>query len=286
MSAARNENPAPKTVFEPARRMIFCVLALTLAGAAATSPVLADRPNPVGQRDAPPSPVTPAAARPHIKTFQLQQNQSDTQSSTSPEKFGIGVLLTFLAALLASYPLTRPRPGDKCAGQTSAAHLQSIALALTASATLLLAATGASIAYAGAGSPAFDQAALAINAHLCATLLLALGAVLMLAGHLWRKALQLDYTKNPDGAVPFWPAAASTAVLAASGLMLAIPLVFTGPQGQQAAATVHILAAITLAAIAARPILRHFRRRLAGPPNSMSKGYMSKSQRLVQRRAS
>ena len=269
------------TALKPARRLTLCVFAIALAGTASTSPILADHPHSARKRDQAPKHPAADAARPHSKSYRLQSGGSDIRSATSPQKSGIGVFLSALAALLASFMIMLPRRGGPNLGHIRVARLQRFASGFTASAASLMAATGAGIALAGAGSPDFDRGALVINIHLASTLLLVLGLVLMLASRSWLKSLKPAHDAPAQHALAFWPAVAATAAVSVSGFILATPLVFTGPQGHQAAATLHIFAGTALAVIMAPRDLRHFGRRLAGGWRSMPK-----SQRLVPRRAS
>ncbi|MEQ1695010.1 MAG: hypothetical protein ABL901_04135, partial [Hyphomicrobiaceae bacterium] len=256
------------------------------------------------------------AAHPNAKTYRLHDLGRDPQTTTSPEKFGIAVLLTVLAAMLASALIARkslglpfpglpfpglpfpglpfpglPFPGLPFPGLafpslafpslafpglpfpsgptalTRVSPLKIFATALAGTATLLLAATGTVLAI----SPAVHLADLAVSAHLALTLLFASALVLMLASRVWEKLCQRAPSAVVEHPIPFRLAALATAALAISGLMLALPLVFTGPQGQTAAATLHLLSGAGLTALVSGWLLSRLIQRLAAWPRSMPK---------------
>ncbi len=146
MSVIATKTLRPLTAPKPTSRFILCVFAIALDGTASTSPVLAEHPHSVRKRDQVPNHTVADAARPQSKNYRLQSDGSDVQSATSPQKSGLGAFLIFLAALLASLVFTFPRGGATNSGHTRVARLQRFASYLMASATLLMAATGAGIA--------------------------------------------------------------------------------------------------------------------------------------------
>lgn len=258
------------------RRLILCMFALVLAVPPGTSPVLADRLSPASIREHLPKSRSETTAHPTRKSFRLSGEGSSEETSTSSQKFGMGVFLTYLAALLASILMTLPRPGGK---QTQASRLQTFAAALTLSATLILAVTGCTIALADAGWVAFDQTQQAINTHLPAILLLALGFALTLATRAFHQAPALHDIAPSERPVPLWPAAITITAVSASGLMLALPFVFTATNGEQFVAIAHALAGVAFTALVAARPLRNICRSLAARPRPMPK-----IQPLVQRR--
>ena len=137
MSVIATKTLRPLTAPKPTSRFILCLFAIALDGTASTSQVLAEHPHSVRKRDQVPNHTVADAARPQSKNYRLQP---------SPQKSGLGAFLIFLAALLASLVFTFPRGGAANSGHTRVARLQRFASYLMASATLLMAATGAGIA--------------------------------------------------------------------------------------------------------------------------------------------
>lgn len=239
--------------------LIVCVGGIALSGTIENSPVRAERlaerfagyAHASGKREHAPQSLPADTAHQNAKSYRLHGLGPDPQSSVSPEKFGIGVLLTFLAALLAGVLSTQSFARPSLAGATT--RLQGFATALAGIATLLMAATGAVISI----GPAGPQAAFAASAHLPLAVLFAISLVLMLAS---RKGRMTS---------PF--ALAATAAIVVTGPCLAMPLVFTGPNGQATAAVLHLLGGTGLTALIAGRMLSRLVSRGAACPRIMPK---------------